>query len=377
MEPKNHKEKTIRNVSLINAGMNFLMAALKIIVGKIGYSQALVADGLHSLSDLVSDALVFLAARASIQHPDSEHPYGHRRIETIATILIGLILLAVAGTLLTDTLIELIRHTFSKPTLTVVVIAILSIIINEWLFHYSKRQGEKINSNLLISNAWHKRSDVYVSIIVLLSVAGSLIGWPWLDAIGAIIIVILIVKMAIQMIWQSTQELIDRGADEKTVQAIKKTAASIPGVKSIHQLRTRMHSNLIFVDLHVIVDPFISVSEGHHIGEEVHLKLLQTIKNVSDITVHVDPEDDEKARPSLQLPNREVLGKILDTKWSSLPGYSSIQKMTLHYLDGLLYIEIYMPQDLMKNANSDDLLAQYRAATQDMPEITSVMLYYI
>ena len=211
------KEKTILLVSLINAGVNTLLAVLKIIIGKIGYSQALIADGIHSFSDLISDALVYVAARASVQHPDQEHPYGHQRIETITTIVIGLILFAVAATLLDEAILRLIHHTFQKPTMSVVIVAVISIVANEWLFHYSRSRGEKINSNLLISNAWHKRSDVYVSIIVLISVIGSILGWSWLDAIGAIIIAILIIKMAIAMIWQSVQELIDHGVDENTL----------------------------------------------------------------------------------------------------------------------------------------------------------------
>jgi len=372
----NTKEKTILIVSLINAGVNALLAVLKIIIGKIGYSQALIADGVHSFSDLVSDALVFFAANASVQHPDKEHPYGHQRIETIATVVIGLILFAVAAILFDEAILRLIHHTFQKPTLPVIIVAIISIGANEWLFHYSRKNGEKINSNLLISNAWHKRSDVFVSIIVLISVIGSLLGWPWLDAIGAIIIAILIIKMAITMIWQSAQQLIDHGVDEKTLEAIKQTINSVPGVRSIHQLRTRFHGNSIFVDLHIIVDPFISVSEGHHIGEEVHLKLLQNIKNLSDVTVHIDPEDDEIAHPSVQLPNREMVKKIIEARWSSLPGYADISKITLHYLEGKLTVEICIPMDALGNLSAAELTEKYCDAVRQNPEITNIVIHF-
>ncbi|PIZ03972.1 MAG: cation transporter [Gammaproteobacteria bacterium CG_4_10_14_0_8_um_filter_38_16] len=373
----NIKEKTILIVSLINAGINALLAIMKIVIGKIGYSQALIADGIHSLSDLVSDALVFIAARASIQHPDKEHPYGHQRIETITTIIIGLILFFVAAAIFDEAIMRLLHHDFLKPTFSVVVVAVISIIANEWLFHYSKKQGDKIKSNLLISNAWHKRSDVLVSVIVLLSVIGSMIGWSWLDAIGAMIIAILIIKMAVQMIWHSTQELIDHGVDEATLERIKKTIKQVPGVRSIHQLRTRMHGQSILIDLHIIVDPFISVSEGHHIGEEVHLKLLQNIKNLNDVTVHIDPEDDEVARPSLHLPNREAVKKILAKRWENLPGYASIKKMTLHYLEGYLYIEIYLSQNEATQISADTLLAQYQSSIKDITYIASVVIHFM
>lgn len=371
----NIKEKTILIVSLINAGMNALLAVLKIIIGKIGYSQALIADGVHSFSDLVSDALVFFAANASVQHPDKEHPYGHQRIETIATVVIGLILFGVAATLFDEAILRLIHHTFQKPTMPVIIVAILSIIANEWLFHYSRKNGEKINSSLLISNAWHKRSDVFVSIIVLISVIGSLLGWPWLDAIGAIIIAILIIKMAIGMIWQSAQQLIDHGVDEKTLEAIKQTINSVPGVRSIHQLRTRFHGNSIFVDLHIIVDPFISVSEGHHIGEQVHSKLLHNIKNLHDVTVHIDPEDDETAHPSLHLPNREAVKKIIDARWALLPGYSDITKLTLHYLAGKLTVEVCISIAAIGDLSTTELVKKYQDAVRDVPEITEVIIH--
>ena len=373
----NIKEKTILLVSLINASVNTLLAVVKIIVGKIGHSQALIADGIHSFSDLISDALVYIAARASVQHPDKEHPYGHQRIETITTIIIGLILFAVAAILFDEAILRLIHHTFEKPTLTVVIVAVISIIGNEWLFRYSRSQGEKINSNLLISNAWHKRSDVYVSILVLVSVVGSMLGWPWLDAIGTLIIAIIIIKMAIEMIWQSAQELIDHGVDENTLEAINTTINSVSGVRSIHQLRTRLHGTSIFVDLHIIVDPFISVSEGHHIGEEVHSKLLKNIKHLNDVTVHIDPEDDEIVRPSLHLPNRDAVKKILEERWASLPHYNKIKKMTLHYLEGHLYIEIFMPQAAMETLSAAELLIQYQNAIRDIPDIASVVIHSI
>lgn len=373
---QNHsKEKTILIVSLMNAGINALLAIIKIIIGKIGYSQALIADGVHSFSDIVGDILVFIAARSSLRNPDKTFPYGHRRIETIATIIIGLILFSVAVTLFDEAILRLVRQHFEEPTLPVIIVAIISIIANEWLFHYSKKCGETINSTLLISNALHKRSDVFVSLIVLISVIGGKLGWSWLDAAGAIIIALLIVNMAVKMVWQSSQELIDRGVDETTLEAIKKVITEVSGVRSIHQLRTRLHGNAIFVDLHIIVDPLISVSEGHHIGEEVHNALFNHINNLFDVTVHIDPENDETARPSLHLPNREVLKEILVTRWENLPGFSKIKKMTLHYLEGYLYIEIFMPQCVCDATTAADLLAQYRDAISDMKNIASVNIH--
>ncbi|MCX7120985.1 MAG: cation diffusion facilitator family transporter [Gammaproteobacteria bacterium] len=371
-----HTEKTILVVSLINALVNTVLAVLKIIIGKMGHSQALIADGIHSFSDLLSDTLVFIAARASTNDPDKEHPYGHQRIETIVTILIALILLIVAGSIAYEAVLRILHHSFEKPTLPVIFIAVISIFANEGLFHYTRIRGESINSNLLVSNAWHKRSDVFVSLIVLISVLGSLLGLPWLDAAGAFIIAALIIKMSFEMIWQSVQELIDHAVDEETQGKIKETIHTIPGVQSIHQLRTRLHGSYIFVDLHIIVDSTISVSEGHHIGEEVHAALLKNIKDLYDVTVHIDPENDEIAHPSLHLPNRKKLHTLLEKHCSSLPGYSNIVKINTHYLAGELTVEIFMPLSVLENSSAEILLKKYREAISDLPEIKDMVIYY-
>lgn len=346
MPLKSTKEKTIFVVSLVNAITNSLLAVIKILIGYIGHSQALVADGVHSLSDVVSDLLVFFTAYASTRDPDQEHPYGHQRIETIGTMIIAVVLLAVAFSIGYEAVLRLLAKTHEKPTHSVIVIAILSIILNEGLFYYNLKQGKKINSTLLISNAWHKRSDVFVSIIVVLSVIGAISGIAWLDAIGALVITVLILKVAIEMLWQSGQELIDRAVDPKTLVEIEQTINNVPGVRSIHQLRTRLHGHSIFIDLHIIVDPFISVSEGHHVGDEVHLALLKGIKNMRDVVVHIDAENDEEAQPSIHLPNRKNLEVILKKHWEDLPHFHALKKMTLHYLSGKLYIEVFFSEKL-------------------------------
>lgn len=369
-------KKTILSVTLVNISVNLLLAILKIFFGFIGFSQALIADGIHSFSDVITDALVYIAAHASTHHPDSEHPYGHHRIETLGTIIIALILVSVAGSVAYEAILRLIHRAFQHmPTSSVIIVAVSAIIINELLFHYSKKQGEKINSTLIISNAWHKRSDVFISLIVLISVIGSLLGWHWLDAIGALAISIVIFKMAVFMIWNAIQELIDRGVDEKTQIEIKNIAHSISGVHSVHQLRTRLHGNYIFIDLHIIVDPYISVSEGHHIGEEVHAA-LSSIRNCYDVTVHIDPENDELVHPSLHLPNRKKLGKLLAKHWSSLPGYSQIKKINLHYLNGQLSIEVYMTQSTIDDISKNELVKKYQDAIATLNYIHSVAIFW-
>ncbi|MCH9770209.1 MAG: cation diffusion facilitator family transporter [Gammaproteobacteria bacterium] len=272
-----------KKVTLISGTINSLLAIFKIAIGFIGHSHALIADGLHSLSDLISDGLVFIAAKAGSRRPDKEHPYGHRRIETIAAIVIAIILLAAGGGIIFDAIRHLMQHEYlHKPDIWVLVVAGASIIANEYLYRYNLKVGKKIHSNLLISNAWHNRSDALTSFIVLISAIGAILGWRFLDAIGAIVIAVLIIRIAVKIIWDSSNELIDRAVDEKTLQDFTQTIKSCAGVISLHQLRTRLHGGHIFVDLHIQVEGHISVSEGHFIGQQVHIKLMHKFPKIAE-----------------------------------------------------------------------------------------------
>lgn len=376
MTPK-QRARTILTVSLISATVNSVLALLKIMIGKIGHSQALIADGAHSFSDLISDALVYLAARASGQEPDPEHPYGHQRIETIATVVVAIILIAVSMGILYDAVLRFVHPELHVlPSMWVVIAAIVSIFANEALFWYSKKSGEKIKSTLLVSNAWHNRSDAFVSIIVLLSVIGTKSGLPWLDGVGAVVIALLILKMGGKMIWQSTKELIDTGVDETMLDQIKQTITSACGVVSLHQLRTRLHGEHIFVDCHIIVDPTISVSEGHHIGDLVHQALMTNVPAVKDVTVHIDPEDDEKNRPSIHLPNREEVKKLINNNCKDLPFYNQLIKINLHYLAGELTVELYFPVSILNEINANAIIEQYQTKLSSSKNITHIKLLF-
>ncbi|OGO91824.1 MAG: cation diffusion facilitator family transporter [Coxiella sp. RIFCSPHIGHO2_12_FULL_44_14] len=364
-------------VTLVNASTNTLLALLKIVVGYFGHSQALIADGVHSFADLVTDTLVLIAARIGDRLPDKDHPYGHRRIETIAAIIISFVLILVALSIAYDTVQHVVHYTVKKPDIFVILVAVFSIIANEGLFRYTLKQGNRIHSELLRTDAWHNRSDVLVSTIVLLSVLGTRFGITYLDSIGALIIAILILKMGLQMTWSSLKELIDTGANKETLTKIMQTIQEVPGVISVHQLRTRSHGGSIFVDVHIQVNPDISVSEGHFIGEQVHIRLVNQCDHIADVTVHIDPEDDETSMPSVHLPDRKKLESLLKTRWKTLPGFVQIRRTTLHYLDGKLRVEIYLPASLAQETEAQHRLEQaYREAVRDVKGISTVTVYY-
>ncbi len=371
-----HHYSEIKRVTIVNGLVNFLLAVVKMVIGYVGHSQALIADGLHSFSDLLSDALVILAAKAGGKQPDKDHPYGHRRIETMAAIVIAIMLTGVGLGLAYDTVYDLWHGIDTPhPSIAVIITAIISIVANEWLYRYTNAYGKKLKSNLLHSNAYHKRSDAMVSVIVLASVVGTYFGLSYLDAVAAFIIGALIIKMGLHMVIDSIRELMDTSVDQKTLKQIIRQIKHVPGVCSIHQLRTRSLGGSIFVDVHIIVDSKISVSEGHHIAEEVHLGLVKRISNVMDVTVHIDPEDDEKSMPSIDLPNRVKAEELLKQCWHDLPEYTHIQKIVLHYLDGRLDVAVIMQAKEGKTMNAE-LEKTYKAAASEITAIADLKIYY-
>lgn len=370
--------KAAVRTTIVNSTVNTLLALLKIVFGVIGHSQALVADGIHSFSDLITDAMVLITAKMGEQHPDQEHPYGHRRIETIGSIIISLILIIVAASIVYEAMSDIMHpESASRPTWITAVVAAISIVANEFLYRYTLHYGNKVNSDLLRSNAWHNRSDALTSVIVLVAVIGAILGVPYLDAIGAFVIALLIFKMGIKLIWGNIQELIDASVDEKTLSEIKHCIQQTPGVISIHMLRTRLHGGNIFVDVHIQVNPAISVSEGHFIGEQVHMRLKNELSNVTDVTVHIDPEDDETNFPSIHLPTREVVETILNKAWLDLPYHKEIKKISLHYLAGKITAEVVFPISILDHYPKTALEEQIKSRVKHLNYINKVVVLYI
>ena len=229
--PDTQRYTAIKRCTLISAIANTLLAAIKIFIGATGHSQALIADGLHSFSDILSDGMVLIAAKLGKKCPDQEHPYGHHRIETLAVIIISLLLLAIGFFIVYDIVMDFIHRTaITTPSFLVLIAALFSLATNEGLYRYLLRVGNRIHSNLVIGNAQHNRSDAYTSIIVLITATVSYIGWPFLDPIGAVIIALFILKMGLNLIYSSINELIDSGLDKETIEEITTITQQTPGV---------------------------------------------------------------------------------------------------------------------------------------------------
>ncbi len=333
-----------RQVTLVGALLNLLMAVAKVVVGIIGHSQSLIADGIHSFSDLLSDAMVLFASHHAQHAPDKDHPYGHQRFETIATFVLAIILLLTAIGIAWDAIARMLDdEKLWRPASWTLWMAVASILINEGLFWYTRWAARKVNSDLLRANAWHHRSDAISSVIVVIGIAATLLGYPLADAIAAIGVALMILYIAGDLGWSSMQELVDQGLDEEKIERIRQVILAVSGVESIHMLRTRRAAGKAYVDVHVLVSPWLSVSEGHRIGDAVAERLLEGIEEVTDVTVHIDPEDDEEAPPCRGLPLREQALEMLRQRWRRVSCAEDIRRIVLHYLSGRIDVDVFLP----------------------------------
>jgi len=331
----------IKKVTIVGAILNVILAFSKIIFGYISQSQALVADGIHSFSDLASDALVLFAAKHASYAADENHPYGHGRIETVITVALGLFLFAIAGGITFDGIRRLMDpDALMQPGVEALFVAIISILSKEYLYRYTLLVAQQTRSNILKANAWHHRSDAISSVIVVIGVVGTMAGADYLDAVAAIGVALMIAKIGWDISIQSIRELVDTAVSPEQVNNIKQHILRVSGVKKLHILRTRQMGGNALVDVHIQVDSKISVSEGHYISESVRNKLMSSIEEVTDVMVHIDSEDDEKILGPQFLPSRDDFVSLLEARWSTIESIPSIQRIDLHYINGLIDVEM-------------------------------------
>lgn len=359
-----------KKATLWGALKNTILAAIKVIVGIVGQSHALLADGIHSASDLLTDILVLLAAHWGSKEADINHPYGHQRIETAGSVFVAFFLILAGLAIAYDAAYHLLlSKVHDKPDIYVLIIAFISVLLNEAIFRYTLYTAKKIKSNLLLANAWHHRSDAASSLVVLLGVAGTAMGYYWLDSAAAFVIGLMIIKMGGELAWTSICELVDTGVEPAMLEKITNVILQNQDVRAVHQLRTRSMAGAIFVDVHILVDSWLSVSEGHYIAEKVHKNLIKEIENVNDVTVHVDSEDDKVLNQSLELPTRKELFEILKAQ-SGLPWDTYSPQIVLHYLEGKISLDVYA-EELKQEYDSS-----LNTPAADITILDSVNFYY-
>ena len=285
----------------VSVAVNVVLSTLQIVVGVLTKSQALVADGIHSLSDLVSDFVVLLANRHSHKDADTEHPYGHRRFETAASLVLGLLLLTVGIGMAWSALLKLENpESIATVHITALWVALGALVSKELLFRYMLKAAKAVKSTMLVANAWHARSDAASSLVVSIGLIGNLAGYPLLDPIAALLVGVMVAKMGWDFGWNALHDLMDRSVDEQEVNAIRSTLLSTPGVVGVHDVRTRKMGDMVVADAHIEVDAAISVEAGHNIAVAARQAVLQRHR-VLNLMTHVDPAhrpdlDHEKPR---------------------------------------------------------------------------------
>jgi cation diffusion facilitator family transporter len=350
---------------LINLGLTII----QVLAGFFGKSQSLMADGLHSLADLLSDVLVLFANRHGNKHADANHPYGHARIETAASLILGASLAALGIGLLIAAGMRL-QHPEQVQTVHPMTlwVAIVALAAKEGMFRYMLAVAQRVRSQMLVANAWHARSDAASSLVVIIGIVGNLLGYTFLDLVAAAVVGVMIAYMGIQFARDALAELIDTGLDEVEVRAIRNTLKAVPGVMGLHDLRTRKMADNALVDAHIIVEPKISVSEGHYIAEAARVAVLKS-HHVMDVMVHIDSEDDVQAKPNAHLPQRHLLlAHLTNRLGEALPPSTRI---VLHYLGGKVEAELLFDTQIHLDALRNKCLA----ITANDPYFRSILLF--
>ena len=283
------KKAATKKSSLISILVNICLGTAQIILGLFSGSQGLVADGIHSLSDMFSDIVVLVANQHSHKDPDHDHPYGHQRYETAASLFIGVSLIAVGVGMLWNVITSLLEPDMTRQVKWIALwVALGSLVIKEGLFQYMIYVAKKVKSSMLAANSWHARSDAASSLVVALGIIGALYGYPLFDTIAALVVGLIIVKMGWGFALEAFHDLMDRSLSDDMEKKIISIILATPGVKGCHDLKTRKTGDMILVDAHIEVDAKLTLQEGHDIGVNARNAVMQAMP-VLNVMTHIDP----------------------------------------------------------------------------------------
>jgi cation diffusion facilitator family transporter len=383
LSPKEQGEaryREMKKVTLIGSAIDLLLGVVKIFVGWIASSQSLIADGVHSLSDLATDFVVLYAAKHGSREADEDHPYGHGRIETLATAGLGVALIIVAIGIAWDAIARLFEpERLFEPGIWALVVALLSVVLKEWIYRYTMRVAKRVRSPMLEANAWHSRSDAISSIVVVIGVGGTMLGLDYLDAIAAVGVALMVAKIGWDLGWESLHELADRALEQERVEKIRKAILAVDGVRHLHLLRSRKVGHEALVDVHVQVDPWLSVSEGHMIAIAVEDAAKSSLDEVTDVTVHIDPEDDEEAPPCEGLPLRSQVLDMLERAWKEAGCKGRWERVQLHYIQGRVHVDLYLPLTCLdeEGRGAQSIREELAGPLADMKEFGSLRIFFI
>ena len=372
------RTKKSQKVTVIGALVDFLLSAIKIVVGVIGQSGALIADGVHSFSDLLTDWVTWYAAKLSGEAPDDDHPYGHERFETVATLGLSIFLAIVGTIIIFDGVTRFTNANPLKYEGWLIAAAALSIISKEALYWYTVKVAKNIKSELLKANAWHHRTDAFSSIVVIVGIIGATNGYFFLDSLAAIIVGVIIIYIGWKLGFEATKELVDTSIDPEDIKILHSALSEIKGVNSVHTLRTRKVGHKKSADVHVQVNPFLSVSEGHIISVSVERVAKECFEDLDDVTVHIDPENDEEKEnaPYKNLPERAQALKIIGQSLELENCNYKIDRTQLHYLEGEILVDFYLSVSYLNNKTVPEINSELSEIIQKLPDFGEVKVYF-
>ncbi|HLR34947.1 MAG TPA: cation diffusion facilitator family transporter [Tissierellales bacterium] len=282
-----------KKTSLISVIINIILCIFKLAAGILGNSKAMIADGIHTLSDVLATFVVYLGLRISYKEADENHPYGHEKYEPVFTKIVSVILVITGFLIGYESIISLTKGNIKMPGKIALIAALISIVVKEGMYWYTIKIAKKIKSISLEADAWHHRSDAFSSLGTFAGILGARMGLVILDPIAGIIVSILILKVGVEFYMKAIKQLVDEAADEDTIEKIKELTHSLEGVKGIKTLKTRVFGNRLYVDIDVLVDGTLSVEEGHDIAENIHDSIESNIEDVKHCMVHIEPIEND------------------------------------------------------------------------------------
>jgi cation diffusion facilitator family transporter len=362
-------------VTLVGTASNLVLSIIKFIGGIIGNSAAMIADAVHSLSDLLTDLIVLITIKIGQKPKDGDHPYGHGKAESLGTTIIGFIII-LAGVGLAYEAWEIVQTAvFRIPEPLAAGTAFVSIFIKEWLFRYTRSVGKKLNSSILLANAWHHRSDAISSIAALIGIIGSMIGFPVLDPIASAMVSFLIMKVGYELTLGGFRDLMDTALNDEDTQKLQATIDNISGVIASHDLRTRKIGEEILMDVHIQVDSDLTVTEGHEVAERVRRQLIKNYPNTQDVLVHVDGYDDSEVESIYNISRNDV-DVLLAPILASAEKVLRKSLLRVHHLKGGNIVEIYLHGDSTKTIEEIEiLLKEVKSNLLKNEHIDGVKLY--
>ena len=354
---------------------NILMSLFKFAGGILGNSVALVADAIHSLSDLVTDIIVLFTHRIGKIPQDKDHPYGHGRAETIGATVIGLLIIMTGIGVAYETWETIAEDNRQAPGLLAASAALLSILINEGLFHYTRRVGEATKSPSLIANAWHHRADAISSIAALIGIVGAWQGFAFMDPLAGAVVGCMIVKVGINITRQGVRDLMDTALSDEHTKKIHAILSEIPEVLHFHDLRSRVIGGEFLIDVHILVDPEMTVTEGHRIAETARRNLINAMHNIQDVLVHVDGEHDAEVEAIYPVTRKELM-EIARPLILELAGNISQPEIRVHHIKGKNMVDVFIK--INSNQSMEDsraLVANVKSKLETAPQIDRARVF--